>query len=464
MRLTFRDLRVRAAALLAAGSAAAACNTDSVLQVRAPDVVEPGALTDTLSLPVFLAGAVGDFQVAYNGNNDLNQITAAGLFTDEFIQTESFPTRFQVDTREILRDNGSMDQLFLDLQRARASAERASGRYVASGLPNASGRMDALNIAGYSYILFGENYCSGVPYSRVTEGFTLEYGAAQTTEQTLQAAVAKFDTVLATTTATAAQQNAARVGRARALLNLGQFAQAGTAATGVPLAFSFQLQHSENTGRQNNGTWNLTTNQGRMGVSNNEGGNGLPFITAQDARVPNRPRSTNNGNGFDGGPMREQLKYPTRISSVTVADGVEAQLIRAEAAMRAGDAATFLTLLNEMRSNAALVTARGGTGTLPALTDPGSDVERQNLLFRERAFWLYATSHRLGDMRRLVRQYGRSVASVFPSGNYASNGRTGAYGTDVNFPIPIAEGNNTAAPSAASGADPALKGCLSRGA
>jgi hypothetical protein len=471
MRLTYRDLRgralrLRAAVALATGTLAvgglAACSTDELLRVDAPDVVNPTALGDTLSLPIYRAGAVSDFQVAYNGNNDLNMITAVGLFTDEFIQTESFPTRFQVDTREILRDNGSMDQLFLDLQRARASAERASAQYNRATRSNAEGRMEALNLAGYTYILFGENYCSGVPFSSLSDAFAIIYGTQQTTEQTLQLALARFDSVLANTATSAAQQNLARVGRARVLLNLGQFQQAGAAAANVPVTFRYEMQHSENTGRQNNGTWNLTSNQGRMGVSEREGGNGLPFITAADARVPSRPRATNSGNGFDGGPMREQLKYPTRTSNAIVADGVEAQLIRAEAAMRAGDAGTMITLLNELRSNAALITARGGTGTLAALTDPGTEAGRVTLLFNERAYWLYATSHRLGDMRRLVRQYNRPVEQVFPSGNYSSNGRTGQYGTDVNFPIPIAEGNNPNIPAA--GTNPQLKGCLSRGA
>jgi hypothetical protein len=232
----------------------------------------------------------------------------------------------------------------------------------------------------------------------------------------------------------------------------------------VPVTFRFVLQSSENSARQNNGAWNLTTNQGRAGVSEREGGNGLPFVSAADPRVPSRPRSTNGGNGFDGGPMREQLKYPARTSDATLADGVEAQLIRAEAALRAGDAATFLALLNQLRADAALVAARGGTGTLAALADPGSAAGREDLLFAERAYWLYGTSHRLGDLRRLVRQYGRAASSVFPSGNYSSSGRTGQYGTDVNFPIPIAEGNNPLAPSAGASADPALKGCNDRNA
>jgi hypothetical protein len=60
-------------------------------------------------------------------------------------------------------------------------------------------------------------------------------------------------------------------------------------------------------------------------------------------------------------------------------------------------------------------------------------------LFDERAHWLYSTGHRLGDLRRLIRQYGRGTESVFPTGAYFKGG---SYGGDVNFPVPQPEENN----------------------
>jgi hypothetical protein len=41
---------------------------------------------------------------------------------------------------------------------------------------------------------------------------------------------------------------------------------------------------------------------------------------------------------------------------------------------------------------------------------------------------MYFTAHRLGDMRRLIRQYARGVETVFPTGPYLKGGR---YGTEV---------------------------------
>src|SRR5690242_978947 len=125
----------------------------------------------------------------------------------------------------MLVGNSSLVNIFRELSRGRASAERAARKYVELEQPNAIGRAESLLLAGFSYILFGENYCSGVPFSTLNDDQTIVYGAPQTTAETFQTAIAKFDTAItvasALSTAKAASVlNAARVGRGRALLNL----------------------------------------------------------------------------------------------------------------------------------------------------------------------------------------------------------------------------------------------------
>jgi starch-binding outer membrane protein, SusD/RagB family len=71
-------------------------------------------------------------------------------------------------------------------------------------------------------------------------------------------------------------------------------------------------------------------------------------------------------------------------------------------------------------------------------------------VFRERAFWLFGTGHRTGDLRRLVRHYGRAAPSVFPTGVWHKGGN---YGADVTMPLPQAEQNN---PNVGSGNDACL--------
>jgi hypothetical protein len=71
--------------------------------------------------------------------------------------------------------------------------------------------------------------------------------------------------------------------------------------------------------------------------------------------------------------------------------------------------------------------------------DPGTADARLNLLFREKAFWTFSRGQRLGDLRRLIRQYGRTPANTFPEGEHY---RGGTYGPDVNLPVPQDEQNN----------------------
>ena len=453
----------------------AGCSIDELLEVEDPDVARPEALESKEALPAILAGAVGDFQVALGGNPAGNpvgvggegQINLSGLFTDELLNTESFPTRIEVDTRAVEIDNATTQGIFRALARARASAEFAVRRFEEFD-PNTAGHAESLALAGFSYILFAENYCSGVAFSTLTDAGTVEYGPQLTTRQMFETALARFDAALAAATAAgdALLTNLAHVGRGRSLLGLGQFAAAGTAVAAVPTSFVYLSEHSSNSPRQENGIFNFVQIAERWGQSNNEGINGLPFRTAADPRTP-FTRTPANDLGFDNStPIFDQLKYPDRDADVVVASGLEARLIEAEAALRAGNSALALTRLNDLRASPpAYATVVGGT--LAPLSDAGSPDARVNQLFRERGFWLYLTSHRLGDLRRLVRPiagdlpgYGRPENTVFPSGAYERPLVGGAYGTDVNLPIPVDEANNPNVAKDAGG----LPQCLDRNA
>ena len=77
-----------------------------------------------------------------------------------------------------------------------------------------------------------------------------------------------------------------------------------------------------------------------------------------------------------------------------------------------------------------------------------TQTEAEDFHFSERAFWMWSTGHRVGDLRRLVRQYGRSMDATFPTGTYFKGG---TYGVDSNMPLPLEEMNN-----------PNSNGCLDR--
>jgi hypothetical protein len=135
---------------------------------------------------------------------------------------------------------------------------------------------------------------------------------------------------------------------------------------------------------------------------------------------------------------------------VAIVSGVEARLIEAEAQLEASNPAGWLATMNALRAPTGA--GSGGVAGLAPLIDPGAPEARLALHFRERAFWTFGRGQRLGDLRRLIRQYELPADQVFPaSGNRFHKG--GDYGTDVNLPVTQAEENN-----------PNFRGCSDRGA
>jgi hypothetical protein len=230
--------------------------------------------------------------------------------------------------------------------------------------------------------------------------------------------------------------------RGRILLNLNQPAEAALSVAGVATNFSYNMFHAQTA--TSNQLWNLNNLAWRYSVGNGEGTNGVNFATAADPRVPVcvGGDATCRTNGVTRttrddltGPLHVQLVFPIRESPVALTSGIEARLIEAEAQLRAQNTTGALATLNAARATV--------TG-LTALTDAGSTDARVTQLFRERAIWLFGRGYRLGDMRRLIRQYNRTAATVFPVGTWHKGGN---YGTDVNFPVPQAEQNNPNLPA-----------------
>ena len=444
----------------------ASCNDP--LRVSIPDIVQPGQLGDSASLGTVRSGVLGDFSIAYTGDHPDGSggsegvIMYGGLLADEWINSETFPTRIEVDARTIQVTNADVDLWYRRMHQARNSAEKAAAQF-AQFSPTDPGHAEMLTLAGLTYVFLAETWCAGVTISHLKSDGSIAYGLPLTTHQILDTAIARFDAAIAATTDPGMAAFAA-VGKARALIDSGGFAAAGALAATVPTGFAYGQEHSENTDRQNNGVFNGNFPDQRYAVADSEGVNGFPFRSVPDRRTTWIDPGIA---GFDGATeLWTQQRYGSRKTPITVATGVEARLIQAEAALKAGDTLAggqFLAQLNDPRTNAGnrgyfdpnpFVPTDPTTapiGALPALTvaDIAPAGGAVKLLFAERARWLWLTAHRLGDMRRLVRPvaqggYGLPAdgpGGVFPSGPYFKVNFAN-YGVDVNFPVPITEKQN----------------------
>ncbi len=254
-----------------------------------------------------------------------------------------------------------------------------------------------------------------------------------------------FDSAAAHAASNAGVADLVAVGRGRALVDLGRYAEAATSVAGVPVTFIYATRVSANVL-----PFYIIFFYNQLTTGDGKGGNGLNFVSARDPRVVTVP----TGQTTIGTPDNYPAMYPfsstaVPADSIALADGVEAGLITAEAALAAHDVGTWLATLNQLRAD--FTVARGpypsdtSYHVLGPLTDPGTDSARVSLTFRERGFWLYGTGRRLGDLRRLVRQYGRDQSTVFPTGPYLNGTQSvlfTAYGQSVAFPVGTIESGN----------------------
>jgi hypothetical protein len=399
-------------------------------QVTDPDIVQPQANNDSLGAVGRRAGALISFAIGFG-----NQVVGSGVISDEL---SSSTGGVGGDDQRIQSPSGGGYRYDL-LSSARISSLRALAS-LKQWAPTPAWHVGELYaLVGNIELFFSENMCSGVPLGNVVNG-TPVYGNTVTRIQLLQSALSDFDSARANAGGSDSVINLAAVGQARALLDSGDFDDAAAKANAVPTAFQYTIGYASLSagGQQQNPVYiNSAFNYGSVFVSDREGGNGLDFVSAADARVPT---AAING-------LAVPLADSSASAPLTLASGVEAQLIVAEAALHDGDVNRWSGILNTLRTTAIVPSL----DTLPSdSTTLASAGEQLAVMFRERAFWMFLTGHRQGDLRRLIRQYGLAAESVFPTGLY--QGGPQKYGTAVVYQ-PFGEGLN-----------PNFHGCFDQGA
>ncbi len=391
--------------------------------IDAPDVVSPGALDNPSGASARYAGALSEFAAAF-----ADQVAETGLISDEFQDVGDSPA--SSDRRVIMPVNAYP---FEELSRARLSAYRAitTLQRFAPDPPERIAELYAL--VGYVEVMFAENLCSPVPLATVAGGSPISSPSLDR-EALVEHALQMFDSASAVVGEGTTIDNLIRVGRARALLLQGDATGAAAAVQAVPESFRYGIDYSAAVAGQTNSVYDRVAMGRYMSVSDMEGENGLPFITGSDSRVG----ADSIGLSRTGHPLYNYASNSSLGAPITLASGVEATLIRAESALRADSVDVWVELLTELRETGA------ASALAPLSTDSTLSAApslRVDVLFHERAFWLFGTGHRQGDLRRLVRDYGRDTEATFPTGEYPASPGT-MYGPDVVF-MPSGEDPNT---------------------
>jgi len=425
------------AVVVGCGGAMAACS--DLTDIKNTGIVQPESENNAVGAAAFYAGATQKFVAATQ-----NSIMFTGLFTDEWIDGTNGGVFGYLDARRAQTSVVQTGQELTDYSNALIAVRFATEALLKYAPKPGSRVAQMYSYSGYLELFLAEQFCNGIPFGNIDFNGTVTHGAGITTAETYARAIAHFDSAIAVSDS-ARVTNLALLGKGRALVGLGKFAEAAAAVAAVPTNFVYNLDINAAVAGNQNTLYTFGTLNKRTGVSPGANGiNGINWVGAADPRV----RVQANGKALDGiQDVFTYLPFNGLGAPVPIATGIAARLIQAEAALQANnnDAATtgtgWLGILNTLRTS-------GITPAMTPLADPGSFAARVDLLFRERAFWLYLTANRMPDMRRLVRQYGRAENTVFPTGTYKDNL---PYGTEVNFVAPTLEGPN-----------PAYTGCIDR--
>lgn len=432
---------------------------DQLLAPQQPNVISPNDIRSATGADALYVGAVARFTVALNGspnNSGSNQEAAwnwAGLFTDEFRNSDTFSQRVDDDHRQLQNNDALVTRIFEGLNQGRGYARDAATALTKYDSTAKAKIGEMYFDIGFLELTLGQEFCNGIPLGETVNGVP-QYTQPLTTQQVFTTAAATFDTALtyvngAKDAASVAVARAATVAKARALVDQGQFAAAAALVGSVPTSFQFVLNYSNTT--VDNEWWILGPSVKRYTLGDTTQATApmlINFLGARDPRVPLDATVS----GVPGQLSSVTFNWTTLLSGrdapLPVASGIDARLIEAEAQLQAGDYAGMVATLNGLRTSSQTIGAFAVAAMAPITTIPSSQAEAVQLLFREKGFWQFGRGVRMDDLRRLVRQYNFTQDQVFPSGAYPGGG---SYGTQVNFPVPDAEKTN-----------PNFTGCIDR--
>lgn len=269
---------------------------------------------------------------------------------------------------------------------------------------------------GYSYVLIGESMCQ----------MAFDLGPARSTEEIFGLAEDRFSRAISVAQEIGNEEilNIARVGRARARLNLGNLEQAAQDAREVPEGFQKNAERSNQTSRTINTVAFASGDNRDLTVA--EPFRNVTWNGEEDPRAPVVDNEEIGGNptGYDGvTPMFVQRKYESRSSPLPIARWAEAQLIIAEYEVKEGDPQKAVEIINDLHARAGLPDFQSN--------DSGEIMDQ---IIYERKAELFLESHHLGDLRRYNLDLIPEPGTPYPKG--------GEYGDQRCVPLPDTERNN----------------------
>jgi len=405
----------------------AACDAvKNPLDVEASSRIPAENVEVPANAQLLVDGTVADFECAF-----ASYVVQGGEVGEEFVYAFQTADRVPPDQRTSSANDARYATsactglgIYGPLQTARSSAETVLDYLHVWTDAQVSGSRQqmiatAAAYAGYSYVLLGEGFCT-LAFSKINPDRSITYGGEVSRDSTFKRAITRFtesitaaQTITPATTASTDILRMAYLGRARAKLNIGDYAGAKADAQLVPAGYVHNATYSSTVSRRNN----LVFNENSQSLTSSSVGEPYRTYSATDPRVPLVSTATVSTSGIR---HWYQTKYPTIGSPIPIATYEEAQLIIAEAEIRANNFAAALPILNAER-------ARGNQGAFVGTTPAQYLAE----LIDQRRREMFLEGQQLGDVIRFGTTLQPATGTPYHFG--------GTYGNQICFPLPSAE-------------------------
>lgn len=388
----------------------ASAGCEQLLDVEAPTQVPEEVITDPQNADLLLSSVMADLSCAFT-----EYIVAGGLLGDEIVDSQLAARMWDYDRRTISEASpqhgwtcGFSDPgIYQTMATARFSADNAVHLlegFSDADVPNRDAMIaTAEAFSGYSRVFLGEAYCSVAGLESGEDGPVL--GGDVSSAELFARAQEHFGRAIQSAEASGASQiaNLARIGRARARLNLGDTDGALADASAVPAGFSYGFAYSDQSFRSSNRIWTMNNRDQRITIEDDF--HDVTFGGTLDPRVPVVDREQLAG-ADNYSPWWTQEKYPAQIDSIPLARYAEAQLIIAEVEL----GQTAVDIINELHRAA----------NLPEYdpADVTDDIEVLGHVIEERRREFFLESHHFHDKlryRAIAQQLGVAPATLNPN-------------------------------------------------
>lgn len=394
----------------------AACNTQDLLNVKAPDRVPSSTLDNPGQAALMVNSTAGDFECAVG-----SYVLVEGIISDEFADAQLGAAAWPYDRRDANTQPGGAygtnactsnqtPGIYLPLSTARWSADNALTKlqgWTDQQVPGRSALVaKAALYAGFDYALMGMSMCEA----------SFDLGKPIGQPQMFAEAEKRFTIAIdqGTAAGTADVVNAALVGRARVRLFQANLSGAAADAQLVPKGFVFTASAGSDDNRRYNRIYAATTQFGFYTVE--------PVSRALTTEGIADPRAASTKQATRAADAKQTIwapnKYTSDASPIPVARYEEAQLILAE--VRGGSSA--VTIINALRD----------AYNLPHYTGATDAASIKQLIVDERRKALFAEGFRNYDIERFSLPFNPAVGTPYPN-------KGGTYGNTTCLPLPDIE-------------------------